>query len=86
MVPQVVPYVPGLKVVTQTRVGGVELGHILKFILTTPVQVNIPSAGHLKSHMPDCMRLMQRTSSCKALAAFAGWLCSMCCSTGSGRR
>lgn len=32
---------PGLKVVTQTRVGGVELGHILKFVLTTPVQVRI---------------------------------------------
>lgn len=35
---QVVPYVPGLKAITSTRVGGVELGHILKFALTTPVQ------------------------------------------------
>lgn len=36
---QVFPYVPGLKVVTETRLGGVLLEHILKFALTTPVQV-----------------------------------------------
>lgn len=46
---QVVPYVPGLKVVTQTRVGGVELGHILKFILTTPVQVGPVAAAHART-------------------------------------
>ena len=73
---------PGLKVITQTRVGGVELGHILKFILTTPVQVNVLSAAHIHLHMHDCMRLMQRTSSCRASAAFADWPCSMCCIIG----
>ena len=36
---QVFPYVPGLRVVTETRVGGVLLEHVLKFVLTTPVQV-----------------------------------------------
>ena len=34
---QVVPYVPGLKVVADTRLGGVQLGALIKFALTTPV-------------------------------------------------
>jgi len=37
----VFPYVPGLKAVVHPRVGGVELGMILKFALTTPVQLVI---------------------------------------------
>lgn len=36
---QVVPYIPGLEVIVHTRVGGIELGHLLKFALTTPVLV-----------------------------------------------
>ncbi len=30
---------PGLKAVVDARVGGVELGALLKFLLTTPVQL-----------------------------------------------
>lgn len=42
----VIPHVPGLKVITHTRVGGIELGALLKFVLTTPVQLVIAYPIH----------------------------------------